>query len=165
MECWLEFRKWLPENLKVCGVEEWPEGYSGALKDHLLKIDIGVSMTNKVRIPLSSIAHGRSGDKGDMVNIGLIAHRKEWFPLIQKYVTPEWLKIIFEGMVSGEIEVHPVPGIGAINCILNGALQGGGTVALRKDAQGKMMGQVILQAEIEIEIDEAIELAIPGITD
>ena len=120
-------------------------------------------MTEKISIPLSSIAHGRSGDKGDMVNIGLIAHRKEWFPLLQECVTAKWLENVFEGMVIGEIEVHPVPGIGALNCVLNGALQGGGTVALRKDAQGKMMGQVILQAEVEIDAQEAMNLEIPGI--
>ena len=98
-----------------------------------------------------------------MVNIGLIAHRKEWFPLLQECVTAKWLEHVFEGMVIGEIVVHPVPGIGALNCVLNGALQGGGTVALRKDAQGKMMGQVILQAEVEIDAQEALNLEIPGI--
>jgi len=120
-------------------------------------------MTDKISIPLSSIAHGRSGDKGDMVNIGLIAHRKEWFPLLQECVTVNWLKQVFEGMVVGEIVIHSVPGIGALNCVLNGALQGGGTVALRKDAQGKMMGQVILQAEVEVDVEKAQKLAIPRI--
>ena len=113
------------------------------------------------RVQLSTLAHGRSGDKGDMVNIGLIAHRKEWMPFLVETVTPEWLTELFSDMVDGHIEVHPVPGIGAVNCLLHGALQGGGTIALRKDAQGKMMGQVILQADVYIDGDEARRLGVP----
>ena len=64
-------------------------------------------------------------------------------------------------MVTGEVEIHSVPGIGGLNCIMQGALQGGGTIALRKDAQGKMMGQVILQAEIELDEAEAKKLGVP----
>ena len=118
-------------------------------------------MGELVRLPLSSIAHGRSGDKGDMVNIGLIAHHLEWYPLLKKCVTVEWLKGIFGGDVRGDIKIFSVPGIGGINCVLNESLQGGGTVALRKDAQGKMLGQVILQAEIEIDKSDAKKLGIP----
>ena len=118
-------------------------------------------MAKKVTIPLSTLAHGRSGDKGDMVNIGLIAHRKEWLDFLLECITPEWLKELFGEMVLGHIEVHPVPGVGGVNCILHGALQGGGTVALRKDAQGKMLGQVILQAEVSIDAKAAKELGVP----
>ncbi len=118
-------------------------------------------MADVVRVPLSSIAHGRSGDKGNMVNIGLIAHRIEWYPLLKKCVTVEWLKQIFAEDVGGDIEVFFVPGIGGINCLLKDSLQGGGTVALRKDAQGKMLGQVILQAEVEINQNYARKLGIP----
>ena len=113
------------------------------------------------RVKLSTIAHGRSGDKGDMVNIALIAHRKEWMQFLVDCVTPEWLAEIFADMVEGHIEVHSVPGVGGINCLLHGALQGGGTIALRKDAQGKMMGQVLLQADIEIDGKLARKLKVP----
>ena len=118
-------------------------------------------MGGVIRTQLSTIAHGRSGDKGDLVNIGLIAHRMEWFPFLERCVTAEWLKEIFADMVTGEVEVFPVPGIGGLNCIMQGALQGGGTIALRKDAQGKMMGQVVLQAEIELDKAEAKKLGVP----
>ena len=113
----------------------------------------GEPMSNIVKVPLSTIAHGRSGDKGNMVNIGLVANKLEWYPLLKKCVTVEWLKNLFSDMVDGDIEIFLVPGIGGLNCLLKDSLQGGGTVALRKDAQGKMLGQVILQAEIELELD------------
>ena len=118
-------------------------------------------MAKMVTVPLSTIAHGRSGDKGNHVNIGLIAHQMEWFPLLKQCITPHWLKSIFSDMTRGDVEVFPVPGIGGINCVMKESLQGGGTVSLRKDAQGKMLGQVILQAEIRIDAEIARELGVP----
>jgi len=113
-----------------------------------------------VRLPLSMLAHGRSGDKGDSVNIGLIAHETDWLPVLESVITPEWLANLFGEEVKGDIEVYSVPGVGAVNCVLNGALQGGGTVSLRKDAQGKLFGQVILQAEVDLPIQQAIRLGL-----
>ena len=117
-------------------------------------------MGEKTLIPLSVIAHGRSGDKGDIVNIALIANQIEWFPILKKYITKKWLKNIFKDEIKGEIQIFPVPGIGALNCVIGGALQGGGTVSLNKDAQGKLLGQIVLQAEIGINISEAKKLGI-----
>ena len=111
-------------------------------------------------IPLSLIAHGRSGDKGNMVNIALIANQIEWFAILEKYITINWLKELFGDEIKGKIQVFPVPGVGAVNCVMEGALQGGGTVSLNKDAQGKLLGQIVLQAEIEIEVSEAEKLGI-----
>lgn len=112
-------------------------------------------------IPLRTLAHARSGDKGDDVNIGIIARQKEWHPLLRNLVTPEWLGNAWSSFVAGSIVVYDVPGIGAVNCILHNALDGGGTVSLRTDAQGKSMGQAILTVRVSIEVAEAEELGIP----
>ena len=107
-------------------------------------------MSDTVWIQLSELAHGRSGDKGDAFNIGLVAHRPELFPLLKEAVTPDLLRGWFAEMVTGSIHVWELPGIGAINCLLNGALDGGGTTSLRLDAQGKAWGQAVLRLRVPV---------------
>ncbi|MGY8754719.1 MAG: AtuA-related protein [Candidatus Poseidoniales archaeon] len=111
-----------------------------------------------MKVSLGQLAHGRSGDKGDMVNIALIAHKPEWMELLSEAVTPKMLEQWFEGWSEGPFEVFEVPGIGAINCLIHKVLQGGGTVSKRLDSQGKALGQVILEAEVEIDDQRAAEL-------
>ena len=93
---------------------------------------------------LGDIAHARSGDKGDSVNIGIIARKPEWYPILQELITKEWMREAWGEFCEGNIHIFEVPGIFAINCILEKTLQGGGTVSLRTDAQGKSMGQATL---------------------
>ncbi len=101
--------------------------------------------------PLSTVAHTRSGDKGDTSNIGVIALRPEYYPVILREVTPERVKAFFGDRVTGEVERFELPNLGAINLLLHGALGGGGTVSLRIDAQGKTYGAALLRMEIEID--------------
>lgn len=101
--------------------------------------------------PLSVIAHTRSGDKGDTSNIGVIALKPEYYPVILREVTPERVKAFFGDRVTGKIERFELPNLGAINLLLHGALGGGGTVSLRIDAQGKTYGAALLRMEIEID--------------
>jgi hypothetical protein len=104
-----------------------------------------------VRKSLGTIAHTRSGDKGDTSNIGVIAFKPEHYPMILREVTPERVKQFFGDMVKGEVERFELPNLGAINLLLHEALGGGGTLSLRIDAQGKTYGAALLRMEIEID--------------
>jgi hypothetical protein len=101
--------------------------------------------------PLGSIAHTRSGDKGDTSNIGVIAFRPEHYPMILREVTPQSVKQFFGDLVKGEVERFELPNLGAINLLLHEALGGGGTVSLRVDAQGKTYGAALLRMEVEVD--------------
>lgn len=101
--------------------------------------------------PLAAIAHTRSGDKGDTSNIGVIALKPEYYPVILREVTAERVKSFFGEMVKGKVERFELPNLGAINLLLHEALGGGGTVSLRVDAQGKTYGAALLRMEVEVE--------------
>jgi hypothetical protein len=102
-----------------------------------------------MKIPLSQIAHTRSGDKGDTCNIGVIAYRPDDYPVLVRQVTAERVKRHFGELVKGKVERYELPNLGALNFLLHEALGGGGTVSLRTDAQGKTFGAALLSLEIE----------------
>ncbi len=102
------------------------------------------------RVPLSRIAHARSGDKGDASNIGLIANRHALYETIRDQVTEERVKRHFAGICRGRVERFEVPNLGALNFILHDSLGGGGTESLLTDAQGKTHGQGLLMMEIDV---------------
>jgi len=101
--------------------------------------------------PLGTIAHTRSGDKGDTSNIGVIALKPEHYGVILRQVTPERVKEFFGDQVKGKIERFELPNLGAVNLLLHEALGGGGTVSLRVDAQGKTYGAALLRMEVEVD--------------
>jgi hypothetical protein len=103
-----------------------------------------------MRQALGTIAHTRSGDKGDTSNIGVIALKPEHYGTIVREVTPERVKEFFGDLVKGKVERFELPNLGAVNLLLHGALGGGGTVSLRIDAQGKTYGAALLRMEVEI---------------
>ena len=78
-----------------------------------------------MKIRLIDIAHARSGDKGDTGNVGVIARRKEYYPILVKYLTKERVKKHFEGLVLGPVERFELPNLGALNFLLHEALGGG----------------------------------------
>lgn len=104
-----------------------------------------------MKVRLITICHGRSGDKGDTANVGLIARKQEYYPVIEKYVTAEKVKKHFEGIVLGAVERFELPNIWALNFLLHNALGGGGTKSLKNDAQGKTLAAALLKMEIDIE--------------
>lgn len=104
-----------------------------------------------MRRPLGTIAHTRSGDKGDTSNIGVIVFRPEHYSVILREVTPERVKQLFGDLVKGDVERFELPNLGAINLLLHEALGGGGTLSLRIDAQGKTYGAALLRMEIEVD--------------
>jgi len=103
-----------------------------------------------VIVRLLDIAHARSGDKGDSANIGVIARRPAYYPILVRELTPERVRAHFGEMVRGEVERFELPNLGALNFLLHGALGGGGTVTLRLDAQGKTLAAALLRMELDI---------------
>jgi hypothetical protein len=101
-------------------------------------------------IKLLDIAHGRSGDKGDAANIGIIAYDDKGYEIISKHLTAERVKKHFEGICFGEVERYELPNINALNFLLHNSLGGGGTVSLKHDAQGKTLAAALLRMELEI---------------
>jgi hypothetical protein len=100
---------------------------------------------------LIELAHARSGDKGDTSNIGLIAYRQEDYPVLVREVTAERVKQHFAGVCLGKVERFEVPNLGALNFLLHQALDGGGTLALKADPQGKTYSSALLRMEIEVD--------------
>ncbi len=102
------------------------------------------------RVQLREIAHARSGDKGDIANIGLIALKPEYYPALIGQVTAERVKEHFRELCRGPVERFELPNLNALNFLLHEALDGGGTVSLRTDAQGKTLSAALLRMEIEL---------------
>ena len=104
-----------------------------------------------MKIKLIEIAHARSGDKGDTGNVGVIARKEEYYPLLVKYLTIERVKRHFDGIALGKVERYELPNLWALNFLLHEALGGGGTKSLKNDAQGKTLSSVMLRMELDIE--------------
>ncbi|MFZ1080737.1 MAG: hypothetical protein WAO19_02290 [Candidatus Kryptoniota bacterium] len=109
------------------------------------------------KIQLLKLAHARSGDKGDSSNIGLIARKPGYFPILKEKVTTEVVKKHFTGICKGKVERFELPNLNALNFLLHGALGGGGTVSLRNDAQGKTLSTALLRLEIEVPDELEVE--------
>ncbi|MBC7925068.1 MAG: hypothetical protein H7039_05365 [Bryobacteraceae bacterium] len=103
-----------------------------------------------MKIPLARIAHGRSGDKGDTANIGVIVYDERHYELLVREVTAEKVREWFGELVQGEVLRYELRNLAALNFLLHGALGGGGTLSLRTDAQGKTLSTALLRMEIEI---------------
>ena len=113
-----------------------------------------------MKIQLTKLAHARSGDKGDTANVGLIALRDEYYPLLSREVTAERVKEHFIGICHGDVERFELPNLGALNFLLHQSLGGGGTLSLMTDAQGKTFSTALLRMQISINDDEAMSLGL-----
>ena len=102
-------------------------------------------------VQLRYLAHARSGDKGDTANVGLIALEPDYYPLLAKQVTRARVARHFRGMVSG-VDRFELPNLNALNFLLHGALDGGGTISLKTDAQGKVYSTALLRLEIPVPV-------------
>lgn len=101
-------------------------------------------------VRLGEIAVARSGDKGSGANIGVIARRAEDYDLLRERMTEERVEQYFAAMGAGRVTRYELPNLGALNFVLPGVLAGGGSRSLRIDAQGKALGQALLEMEIEV---------------
>ena len=113
-----------------------------------------------MKIELTKLAHARSGDKGDTANVGVIALKDEFYPLLVREVTAEKVKEHFGEMVKGEVERFELPNLKALNFLLHESLGGGGTLSLMTDAQGKTFSTALLRMKIEIDDTKAEQLEI-----
>ncbi|MFN1835539.1 hypothetical protein AB2B38_009780 [Balneola sp. MJW-20] len=101
-------------------------------------------------VKLIEIAHGRSGDKGNGSNVGIIARHPDIYPFLEKELTAARVKDHMKHVCKGEVERYELPNIGALNFLLNESLGGGGTVSLKLDAQGKTHALQVLRMEIDV---------------
>ncbi|SPR99035.1 acyclic terpene utilization AtuA family protein [Cupriavidus taiwanensis] len=104
----------------------------------------------RVTRPLVALAYARSGDKGDDENIGVIARRPEYLPLLREQLTAQAVRGYFAHLVDGEVERFEVPGLHALNFLLHAALGGGGVASLRSDPLGKSYAQMLLDFPLAV---------------
>ena len=114
-----------------------------------------------MKVRLVDIAHARSGDKGDTANVGVIAMRSEWYPLLARELTTDRVAAHFRGMITGRVERYELPNLDALNFLLHGALGGGGTLSLKTDAQGKVFSTALLRMVIDVPDSEGRNLDLP----
>ncbi|MGN8225596.1 AtuA-related protein [Gracilimonas sp. BCB1] len=101
-------------------------------------------------VKLLKIAHGRSGDKGNGSNVGIIARHPDIYPFLKETLTADRVKNHMKNVCKGEVERYELPNIGALNFILNQSLGGGGTVSLKLDAQGKTHASQVLRMDVDV---------------
>jgi len=107
-------------------------------------------------VPLVRLAWGRSGDKGDAANIGIIARRPEFLPFIRAALTEQAVAGYFAHLVKGKVERFDLPGTHALNFLLQEALGGGGIASIRMDPQAKAYAQMLLDFPVPIPAEMAI---------
>jgi Acyclic terpene utilisation family protein AtuA len=136
---------------------ELNEGYGETVASKTLGVDSAVPEAT-VEVPLIRIAYGRSGDKGDTSNIGLVARTPELLPHLRAEVTEERVGAWLSHLVKGKVTRYDLPGIGAVNFLCEAALGGGGMASLRNDPLGKGMAQILLAMPVRVpkELLEAV---------
>lgn len=102
------------------------------------------------QVPLIALAHGRSGDKGDIANIGILARDPAYLPAILSGVTPDRVADWFAHYAPARVERFDWPGLSGINLMLHGGLGGGGIASLRHDPQGKALAQILLDLPVSV---------------
>jgi len=102
------------------------------------------------KVKLVELAYARSGDKGDISDIGLMAHDAAKYEIIKRVVTPEKIKAHFGDWVKGPVKIYPMDNIESLEIVMFKALGGGATNSLRIDQTGKAMSQALLRMEVEI---------------
>ncbi len=113
-----------------------------------------------MKVRLLDVAHARSGDKGDTANVGIIALKPEWYPLLARELSLARVATHFEGVILGGVERFELPNLHALNFLLHGALDGGGTLSLKTDAQGKVFSTAMLRMVLDVPDAEAAALGL-----
>ena len=115
-----------------------------------------------MKVRLVDIAHARSGDKGDTANVGVIALEPRWYEVLEQFVTRDRVAEHFRGMIEGDVDRYELPNLNALNFLLHGALDGGGTLSLKTDAQGKVYSTALLRMVLDVPDAEARRLSLPA---
>lgn len=113
-----------------------------------------------MKISLLKLAHARSGDKGNTANVGVIALKDEYYPVIVREITAAAVKRHFGEIVKGDVERFELPNLKALNFLLHESLGGGGTLSLMTDAQGKTFSTALLRMFVDIPDGEARDLGL-----
>ncbi|KPP99609.1 MAG: hypothetical protein HLUCCA01_06185 [Bacteroidetes bacterium HLUCCA01] len=116
-------------------------------------------------VKLLEIAYGRSGDKGNASNVGIIARHPDVYPFLCDLLTTERVKKHMKNVCKGEVERFELQNIGALNFLLHDSLGGGGTVSLKLDAQGKTHASQVLRMDVEVPEELLLKvkaLPVPG---
>lgn len=113
-----------------------------------------------MKISLLKLAHARSGDKGNTANVGVIALKDEYYPVIVREITAVAVKRHFGEIVKGDVERFELPNLKALNFLLHESLGGGGTLSLMTDAQGKTFSTALLRMFVDIPDGEARDLGL-----
>lgn len=106
-----------------------------------------------MKIRLFLLAHGRSGDKGNDCNIGIVARHEAWYPFIAQALDSGTVETFLKPIAEGPVERFDLPNLGALNFLVRNALGGGGSKSLRLDAQGKTYAQALLKMPVEVSDD------------
>jgi len=114
-----------------------------------------------VKVRLLDVAHARSGDKGDTANVGVIALRPEWHDVLARHLTVDRVREHFRDVITGDVERYELPNLRALNFLLHGALDGGGTLSLKTDAQGKVYSTALLRLVLDVPDPEARAADLP----
>ena len=114
-----------------------------------------------MKVRLLDVAHARSGDKGDAANVGVIARREAWYPLLVRELTAARVAAHLAPLAHGPVDRYELPNLWALNFVVHGALDGGGTRSLRTDAQGKVLSSALLRLVIDIPDSEAGAAGLP----
>jgi hypothetical protein len=113
-------------------------------------VAVGALEGPSAEVPLLRLAHARSGDKGDTANIGVLARRDEFVPLLAAALSAQVVRTYLGHLVAGEVQRHDWPGLRGWNFVLHQALGGGGVASLRYDPQGKSYAQILLDLPIRV---------------
>src|SRR5262245_42095975 len=108
-----------------------------------------------IRAPLHRLAHGRAGDKGNTLNVSVIAYRPEVFPLLLEQVTEARVALVFRDRAPAAVRRYVLPGLHAMNFVLEGVLDGGVNESLGLDTHGKTLAFLLLGFEVEVPADLA----------
>jgi hypothetical protein len=106
-----------------------------------------------VEVPLIALAHGRSGDKGDIANIGILARDPAFVPILRQHLTPDSVRAYLAHFAKGKVERFDWPGLNGLNFLLHEGLGGGGVASLRHDPQGKALAQILLDMPVPVPTD------------
>jgi hypothetical protein len=115
----------------------------------------------KRQIRLGEIAYARSGDKGSSANVGVIARTPQAFVILSSYLSAALVEKFFKPLGVRKVIRYELPNLGALNFFLPGALAGGASRSLRTDAQGKTLGQAILEMKLPISKRDWVRLKLP----
>ena len=124
------------------------EGTQPSAQNNQQTTDNNQLSTDVREVSLLDVAYGRSGDKGDICNIGIVARRSELMPILRDQLTADFVKGYLSHLVDGEVTRYELPGLNAFNFVMTEALDGGGTSSLRFDPLGKGMAQILLECKI-----------------